>query len=34
VLTGSIVETNWVEPGDAVRVDIDGLGAAAVTFIT
>ena len=34
VLTGSIVETNWVEPGDEVRVEIEGIGTAAVTFET
>ena len=32
VLTGSVVETKWVEPGDTVRVAIDGLGEAGVTF--
>ena len=32
VLTGSIVETRWVEPGDRIRVAIDGLGEATVTF--
>lgn len=32
VLTGSIVETRWVEPGSVVRVAIEGLGAAAVAF--
>lgn len=32
VLTGSIVETRWVEPGSVVRVSIEGLGEAAVTF--
>ena len=32
VLTGSIVETNWVGPGDNVRVEIESLGEAAVSF--
>ena len=32
VLTGSVVETKWVEPGDTVRVEIEGLGEASVTF--
>ena len=32
VLTGSVVETKWVEPGDTVRVAIEGLGEAGVTF--
>ena len=32
VLTGSIVETRWVEPGDIVRVAIEELGEATVTF--
>ena len=32
VLTGSVVETKWVEPGDQVRVAIEGLGEAAVAF--
>lgn len=32
VLTGSIVETRWVEPGSVVRVAIEGLGDAAVAF--
>ena len=32
VLTGSIVETNWVEPGDTVRVAIESLGEATVSF--
>ena len=32
VLTGSIVETNWVEPGDDVRVAIEHLGEATVSF--
>ena len=32
VLTGSIVETHWVEPGDRVRVTVESLGEATVTF--
>ena len=32
VLTGSVVETKWVEPGDRVQVAIEGLGEASVTF--
>ena len=32
VLTGSIVETRWVEPGDYVRVEIESLGEASVSF--
>ena len=32
VLTGSIVETKWVEPGETVAVAIEGLGEAGVTF--
>ncbi len=32
VLTGSIVETRWVAPGDRVRVAVEGLGEAFATF--
>ena len=32
VLTGSIIETRWVEPGDTVRVAIESLGEASVRF--
>ncbi len=32
VLTGSVVETHWVGPGDHVRVAIEGLGEASVVF--
>ena len=32
VLTGSVVETKWVEAGDRVHVAIEGLGEAGVTF--
>ncbi len=33
VLTGSIVETHWLNAGDQVEVSIDGLGNAAVSFV-
>ena len=32
VLTGSIIETRWVGPGDDVRVEIESLGEASVSF--
>ena len=32
VLTGSVVETKWVESGDRVRVAVEGLGEASITF--
>ena len=32
VLTGSIVETRWVGPGDYVRIEIEDLGEASVSF--
>jgi len=32
VLTGSVVETRWVAPGDAVVIRIDGLGEAGAIF--
>ena len=32
VLTGSLVETKWCAPGDVVRVEIEGLGAAEMQF--
>ena len=32
VLTGSVVATQWVERGDRVRVNVEGLGAAEVVF--
>ena len=32
VLTGSVVATQWVEQGDHVRVDVEGLGSAEVLF--
>ncbi len=32
VFTGSVVETRWTNPGDQVRVEIENLGTAAITF--
>ena len=32
VLTGSVVATQWIERGDRVRVEVEGLGAAEVVF--
>ncbi|MFO1060768.1 MAG: fumarylacetoacetate hydrolase family protein, partial [Dongiaceae bacterium] len=32
VLTGSVVETRWVQPGDRVEIAIDGLGSARARF--
>ncbi len=32
-LLGSVVETKWVEAGDEVAIEIDGLGAASATFL-
>jgi 2-keto-4-pentenoate hydratase len=32
VLTGSLVETKWCQPGDRVRVEIEGLGTAEMHF--
>ena len=32
VLTGSVVATQWVELGDQVRVEVEGLGSAEVMF--
>lgn len=32
VLTGSVVETRWVERGDRVTIRIDGLGEASAAF--
>ena len=34
VLTGSLVETQWYQAGDVVRVEIDSLGAAEMQFST
>jgi 2-oxo-3-hexenedioate decarboxylase/2-keto-4-pentenoate hydratase len=33
VMTGSIVQTRWVDSGDAVEVDLGPLGKAAVEFV-
>jgi 2-keto-4-pentenoate hydratase len=32
VLTGSLVKTIWLEPGDAVVMELDGLGRVEATF--
>lgn len=32
VMLGSIVETQWVKPGDEVRVDVEGVGGALIKF--
>jgi 2-oxo-3-hexenedioate decarboxylase/2-keto-4-pentenoate hydratase len=32
VLTGSVVETRWVQPGDRVEIAIEGLGTARARF--
>ena len=32
VLLGSVVETKWVQPGDMVEIDIEGLGKAQAQF--
>jgi 2-keto-4-pentenoate hydratase len=32
VFTGSVVETRWVNAGDAIEVDIDRLGTTTITF--
>ncbi|MBZ9935933.1 fumarylacetoacetate hydrolase family protein [Mesorhizobium sp. BR1-1-16] len=31
VLTGSLVETRWLDAGDTARIEIDGLGTVALT---
>jgi 2-oxo-3-hexenedioate decarboxylase/2-keto-4-pentenoate hydratase len=33
VMLGSVVETQWVERGDEIAVDIDGVGGALVKFV-
>jgi 2-oxo-3-hexenedioate decarboxylase/2-keto-4-pentenoate hydratase len=33
VMLGSVVETQWVMPGDEVAVDIEGVGGALVKFV-
>jgi 2-keto-4-pentenoate hydratase len=32
VLLGSVVQTRWVEAGDLVEVELDGLGRATCAF--
>src|SRR5262245_2516226 len=32
VLTGSLVKTVWLKAGDAVKMELDGLGTVAATF--
>jgi 2-oxo-3-hexenedioate decarboxylase/2-keto-4-pentenoate hydratase len=32
VFTGSVVETKWLNPGDRVEMEIDGLGSVAAVF--
>lgn len=32
VMLGSVVETQWVKPGDEVAIDIEGIGGALVKF--
>jgi 2-keto-4-pentenoate hydratase len=32
VFTGSVVETKWVEPGDRVEMEIEGLGTVSACF--
>jgi len=32
VLTGSLVKTVWLKPGDSVAIDLSGLGAVQVSF--
>jgi 2-oxo-3-hexenedioate decarboxylase/2-keto-4-pentenoate hydratase len=31
VLTGSIVATKWLQPGDQMVTEVDGLGQASLT---
>ena len=33
VMLGSVVETQWVLPGDEVSVDIEGIGEALIKFV-
>jgi len=33
VLTGSLVKTLWLEPGDQVRMELDGLGTVTAAFV-
>ncbi len=32
-MLGSVVETQWVLPGDEVSIDIEGIGDALVKFV-
>jgi 2-keto-4-pentenoate hydratase len=32
VLTGSLVKTVWLEAGDSVKMELDGLGTVEATF--
>ena len=32
VMLGSIVETQWVKPGDEVKIDVEGIGGALIKF--
>lgn len=32
ILLGSVVETKWVQPGDLVEIEVDGLGKARAQF--
>jgi 2-keto-4-pentenoate hydratase len=32
ILLGSVVQTKWLDPGDVVEVDIEGLGKVKATF--
>jgi 2-keto-4-pentenoate hydratase len=32
VLLGSVVKTHWLEPGDCVECEVEGLGSVKVTF--
>ncbi len=33
ILLGSVVQTRWLDPGDVVEVEIDGLGTAKASFM-
>jgi 2-keto-4-pentenoate hydratase len=33
VLLGSVVETHWVEQGDVVNIELEGLGKAVARFV-
>ena len=32
VMLGSVVKTHWLEPGDCVECEVEGLGSVKVTF--